>query len=82
MDAPIRESDLLILRRKDRGSAQTQTAPVKVRVVKRKHLGNPVVELWQEVSNDRATWIDAAFWFVVGVLSNVLGDALWELIRH
>lgn len=37
-------------------------------------LGNPVATLYQEVFNEKASWTDALFWFLMGNLSMA---ALW-----
>ena len=45
------------------------------------HLGNPVRELYREVTNLQATWVDAVFWFVLGVVGNALGEMIWDAIK-
>lgn len=35
-------------------------------------LTNPIGDLWTEVTNDRASWTDAVFWFVFGVAIDTL----------
>jgi hypothetical protein len=42
----------------------------------RRRLTNPARDLFEEVTNDRATWTDASFWFVLGVVI----DAVLEVI--
>ena len=34
-------------------------------------LPNPVRALYEEVANDAASWTDAVFWYVLGVLTVV-----------
>ena len=46
------------------------------------HLGNPVTELYREVTNLQATWVDAVFWFVLGVLGNALGEMIWDYVKQ
>ncbi len=44
------------------------------------HLTHPITDLYNEITNDRATWTDATFWFVLGVLLDTLKDlviAMW-----
>ena len=62
------------VRRASRAAASHPPAAVK--------LGNPIAELYDEVSNTQATWVDAVFWFILGVVGNVLADALVEYVRR
>lgn len=77
------------LRREDRPADAPKAAPVRlVRlrpvVLKRvpRRLGNPFVELYREVTNRRATWVDAIFWLVLGIVGQTLGNAVWEALKQ
>lgn len=67
--APVR-----FVRRRPKGAAPQPPAPVG-------HLGNPVRELYEEVTNLQATWLDAVFWFALGVVGNALGEMLWDYVK-
>ena len=40
------------------------------------NLGNPITALYREVSNTRGTWVDAVFWFGLGLLVMYAIEAL------
>ena len=61
------------MRRASRAAAPHPPATVK--------LGNPIAELYDEVSNTQATWVDAVFWLVLGVMGNALGELVWVWIK-
>ena len=67
--APVR-----IMRRRAKRAAPTPPASVG-------QLGNRIRELYGEVTNLHATWVDAVFWFVLGVVGNALGELIWDAIK-
>ena len=40
------------------------------------HLTHPIRDLYDEVTNDKASWTDATFWFVLGLLADFGKDVL------
>jgi hypothetical protein len=48
--------------------------PEGAAVKDKRRLTNPVRDLFNEVTNDRASWTDATFWFVLGVLLDTVKD--------
>lgn len=67
--APVR-----LVRRRAASPTAQPPAPVG-------QLGNPIRELYGEVTNLQATWVDAVFWFALGVLGNALGEMIWDYVK-
>ncbi len=46
------------------------------------HLTHPITDLYNEITNDKATWTDAGFWFTLGLLIDFGKDTLlWWLTQ-
>lgn len=70
-----RRDRLRVVRRPAARAAHHKAAAVK-------HLGNPITELYDEVLNTKATWVDAAFWFAMGILGNAFGEMAWDALKN
>ena len=65
-----RESGMRVVRREPDRASPPQTPTVTG------HLTHPIRDLYDEVTNDKASWTDATFWFVLGLLADFGKDVL------
>ena len=65
-----RASRVRVLRREPERAHDEAPAPVT------RHLTHPITDLYDEITNDKASWTDATFWFVLGLLADFGKDAL------